>query len=62
MKTLDDYAISAMQGLLSSDVSVWGTVEEYAECAYDMAEAMIKESRKRIESQEQRHTVETTED
>ncbi len=47
MKTLDDYAIAAMQGLLSNNPTYFGKLEKYAEISYDMAEAMIKESRKR---------------
>ena len=60
-KTLDDFAIAAMQGLLSNDVTGFATAVELAELSYNIAEAMMKESRKRREEKEHRYNVETGE-
>ena len=42
---LDEFALSAIQGTADS---IFGSVEEIAETAYDIAEAMVKERQKRL--------------
>jgi len=52
MKTLEDYAISAMPALIANRQSM--TNEKVAEESFDIAEAMQKEARRRkIEQQKE---------
>lgn len=49
---IDLFAGLALQGLLANDVSV--PIAAYAEDAYDLAEAMVKEKEKRLERKKNR--------
>lgn len=44
---LDDFAGQALMGTASNSKDTWETFEEEAKWCYDIAEAMIKEKRKR---------------
>jgi hypothetical protein len=63
-KTLDDWAMVAIGGILSGLGHSGGInldIDNLACGCFDIAEAMQKESRKRREEQEQRNTINTGE-
>jgi hypothetical protein len=63
-KTLDDWAMVALSGMLSGfgkSIVYELSFDDLSEQCFELAEAIQKESRKRREQQEKRNTINTGE-